>query len=152
MVEQRPFKALVAGSSPAQPTICMAWVYILRGARPILHWRDRKPGAPYRGASARQQSHNASVRRANQLVVAKELGSMTEARNLERTLKGKKNPRLAISILQSAELMEQPRKLSGLVPGSSPGRPKFSHGLGLHLARRSTALHQSLNYPCRLES
>jgi predicted GIY-YIG superfamily endonuclease len=32
MVEQRPFKALVAGSSPAQPTIDMAWVYMLRGS------------------------------------------------------------------------------------------------------------------------
>jgi hypothetical protein len=47
---------------------------------------------------------------------------MVEARKLEQTLKQKKNPRLAISILKSA-VKEQPRKLSGLVPGSSPGRP-----------------------------
>ena len=33
MVEQRPFKALVVGSSPTQPIFCsMAWVYILRGS------------------------------------------------------------------------------------------------------------------------
>ncbi len=35
LVEQCPFKALVQGSSPCQPTIssqAMAWVYILRGA------------------------------------------------------------------------------------------------------------------------
>ena len=31
MVEQRPFKALVVGSSPTQPTFGMAWVYILGG-------------------------------------------------------------------------------------------------------------------------
>src|SRR6266404_1579129 len=32
-VEQRPFKPLVLGSSPSQPTtFLMAWVYLLRGA------------------------------------------------------------------------------------------------------------------------
>jgi hypothetical protein len=37
-----------------------------------------------------------------ELVAAKELPSMAEARKLERAIKRKKNPRLAISILRSA--------------------------------------------------
>jgi hypothetical protein len=38
-----------------------------------------------------------------ELVGAKEVPSMAEARRLERVLKRKKNPRIAISILQSTD-------------------------------------------------
>jgi hypothetical protein len=38
-----------------------------------------------------------------ELVAAKELPSMTEARKLEQTLKRKKNPQIAILILQSTD-------------------------------------------------
>ena len=80
----------------------MAWVYILRG--------DRRY---YIGATENLQRRTAEHKRGNnhttrrfgrqiELVTAKEFPSMVEARKLERTLKRKKNPRLAISILQSA--------------------------------------------------
>ena len=80
----------------------MAWVYILRG--------DRRY---YIGATENLQRRTAEHKRGNnhttrrfgrqiELVMAKELLSMVEARKLERTLKRKKNPRLAISILKSA--------------------------------------------------
>jgi predicted GIY-YIG superfamily endonuclease len=79
----------------------MAWVYILRGVRRY-----------YIGATENLDRRTAEHRRGNnyttrrfgdqiELVVAKELPSMVEARELERVLKRKKNPRLAISILQS---------------------------------------------------
>ena len=60
------------------------------------------------------------------LVAAKQLPSMAEARALERQLKRKKNPQLAISALKSTEnpnQREQPRRLSGLVPGRVPADP-----------------------------
>jgi hypothetical protein len=46
---------------------------------------------------------------------------MAQARAIELTLKRKKNPELAILALQNQ--MEQPRRHSGLVAGSSPVEP-----------------------------
>ena len=51
---------------------------------------------PVRNHTTRQFGRQVEV------VVAKELSSMVKARKLERTLKRKKNPRLAVSILKSA--------------------------------------------------
>ena len=101
-VEQRPFKALVPGSSPGRPTLLMAWVYILRGVRRFYIGAtenlDRRTAEHRRGSNYTTRRFGDQI----ELVVAKELPSMAEARKLEGTLKRKKNPRLAVSILQSA--------------------------------------------------
>ena len=100
----------------------MAWVYILRGARRYYIGAtddlERRIVEHRRGSNHTTHRFEGNI----ELVVAKELPSMAEARKLERNLKRKKNPRLAISILKSVT-KEQSRNLSGLVPGSSPGRP-----------------------------
>ena len=79
----------------------MAWVYILRGST----------GRHYIGSAVDLQArfaqhlrgHTATTKRlgANLQIVAKrEVGTLAEARELERVLKRKKNPRLAIFLLQ----------------------------------------------------
>ena len=80
----------------------MAWVYILRGAH--RYYIGATENLERRLAEHRRGSNHTTRRFGGeiQLVVAKELESMTEARSLERTLKQKKNARLAISILESA--------------------------------------------------
>ena len=103
LVEQRPFKALVPGSSPGRPSeSSMAWVYILRGAH--RHYIGATDNLQRRIAEHKRGSNHTTHRFGTQveLVVAKQLPSMAEARRLEQILKRKKNPRLAISILPSA--------------------------------------------------
>jgi putative endonuclease len=103
MVEQRPFKALVLGSSPSQPTFVMPWVYILRG----------KSGRHYIGSTddlsrrlaEHQRGSNHTTRRLGgevKLVASKQLSTMAKARRLELQLKRKKNPQVAMFILQSS--------------------------------------------------
>ncbi len=79
----------------------MAWVYILRGAR--RHYIGATDNLQRRIAEHKRGSNHTTHGFGTQveLVVAKQLPSMAEARRLEQTLKRKKNPRLAISILQS---------------------------------------------------
>ena len=80
----------------------MAWVYIMRGARRYYIGAtdnlERRTAEHKRGGNYTTHRFGGQI----ELVVAKELPSMGEARKLERTLKRKKNPRLAISILKSA--------------------------------------------------
>jgi predicted GIY-YIG superfamily endonuclease len=80
----------------------MACVYILRGAR--RYYIGATDNLERRMAEHKRGSNHTTHRFGGQieLVVAKELPSMAEARKIERILKQKKNPRLAISILQSA--------------------------------------------------
>jgi len=104
----------------------MAWVYILRGVR--RYYIGATENLSRRMAKHRRGSNHTTLRFGAEvvLVAAKQLPSMAEARALERQLKRKKNPQLAISALKSTEnsnQRERPRRLSGLVPGSSPGRP-----------------------------
>ena len=79
----------------------MAWVYIVRGAQ--RYYIGATENLERRTAEHKCGSNHTTHRFGGQieLIVAKELPSMTEARKLERSLKRKKNPRLAISILQS---------------------------------------------------
>jgi predicted GIY-YIG superfamily endonuclease len=79
----------------------MAWVYILRRDR--RHYIGATDNLQRRITEHERGSNHTTHRFGTQveLVVAKELPSMVDARKLERILKGKKNPRLAISILQS---------------------------------------------------
>jgi predicted GIY-YIG superfamily endonuclease len=79
----------------------MAWVYILRGAR--RYYIGATENLDRRIAEHKRGSNHTTRRFGEQLLVAavKEVPSMTEARALERHLKGKKNPQLAISALNS---------------------------------------------------
>ena len=100
----------------------MAWAYILRGNQ--RYYIDATEDLQRRTAEHKRGSNHTTRRFGNQieLVIAKEVPSMVEARKLERMLKRKKNPRLAISILKSAT-KEQPGNLSGLVPVRVPADP-----------------------------
>jgi predicted GIY-YIG superfamily endonuclease len=79
----------------------MAWVYILQGVR--RYYIGATDNLERRIAEHKRGSNHTTHRIGGQieLVAAKELPSMAEARKLERALKRKKNPRLAISMLQS---------------------------------------------------
>jgi len=79
----------------------MPWVHIVRGDR--RYYIGATENLQQRMAEHQRGSNHTTRRfgRQIELVIAKELPSMVEARKLERTLKRKKNPRLAISILKS---------------------------------------------------
>jgi predicted GIY-YIG superfamily endonuclease len=79
----------------------IAWVYILHGDE--RYYIGATHNLERRAAEHRRGSNHTTHRFGGQieLVVAKEVPSMAEARKLERTLKRKKNARLAISILQA---------------------------------------------------
>ena len=79
----------------------MAWVYILRGAH--RYYIGATENLERRIAEHRRGSNYTTHRFGGEieLVVAKELGSMADARSLERALKRKKNPQLAILALQN---------------------------------------------------
>ena len=78
----------------------MAWVYILQGST----------GRHYIGSTVvldqrlkqHRRGHTHTTRRLGELTLAaaKEVGTLSEARQIERRLKAKKNPRLAIFRLQ----------------------------------------------------
>jgi len=80
----------------------MAWVYILRGTS--RHYIGATDDLQRRITEHKRGSNHTTRRFGSQIevVVAKELSSMVEARKLERAFKQKKNPQLAISILKSA--------------------------------------------------
>ena len=79
----------------------MAWVYILRGGRRYYIGTtdnlDRRIAEHMRGGNHTTRRFGQKV----ELAVARQLPSITEARILERQLKRKKNPRLAILALKS---------------------------------------------------
>ena len=79
----------------------MAWVYILRGAQ--RYYIGATDNLERRMAEHRRGGNHTTHRLGSriELVVAKEVPSMADARKLELVLKRKKNPRLAIAILQS---------------------------------------------------
>ena len=85
----------------------MAWVYILRGGnRYYIGATDnleRRLAEHKRGSNDTTRRFGADV----MLIAANELPSMIEARALERRLKRKKNPHLAISALNSIETLTQ---------------------------------------------
>jgi predicted GIY-YIG superfamily endonuclease len=85
----------------------MAWVYILRGGnRYYIGATDnleRRLAEHKRGSNHTTRRLGADV----MLIAANELPSMIEARALERRLKRKKNPHLAISALNSIETLTQ---------------------------------------------
>jgi len=79
----------------------MAWVYILRGASG-RHYIGSTDNLDRRLREHERGSNHTTRRFAKaELVAAKQMPSMTEARSLETELKKKKNPRLAIFALKS---------------------------------------------------
>jgi predicted GIY-YIG superfamily endonuclease len=120
----------------------MAWVYILKGSS----------GRHYIGSTVdvqdrfgqHKRGHTYTTKRlgeALEIVASKEFPTLTEARRIERMLKRKKNPRgnLLFAVL------EQPRKLSGLV-GSSTLPPGKFRALGW--AESSTLSWQRISASC----
>jgi putative endonuclease len=85
----------------------MAWVYILRGSR--RYYIGATENLDRRITEHRCGSNHTTRRFGEELllVAAKEMPSMTEARSLERQLKRKKNPQLAIFALNSIEKLTQ---------------------------------------------
>ena len=81
----------------------MSWVYFLRGAR--RHYIGATENLQRRTAEHKRGSNHTTLRFGDhiELVATKELPSMTEARKLEKILKRKKSPHVAISILQSTD-------------------------------------------------
>ena len=90
----------------------MAWVYILRGAR--RYYIGATENLDRRIAEHRRGSNHTTRRLGGELLLAaaKEVPSMAEARTLERQLKRKKNPLLAISRLNSTESFTSMRAAS----------------------------------------
>ena len=101
MVEQRPFKALVPGSSPGRPTSGIAWVYILCGSSGRYYIGSTEN--LYRRLSEHQRGSNHTTHRFGdkiELIAASEIPTISDARKLELKLKKKKNPTYAIETLQ----------------------------------------------------
>ncbi len=82
----------------------MAWVYILRGESG-RHYIGSTDNLDRRLREHAQGGTHTTHRLGGQLalIAAKELPSMAEARALERALKRKKNPNLAIHHLNTAQ-------------------------------------------------
>ena len=80
----------------------MAWVYILRGASG-RHYIGSTENLARRLDEHRRGSNHTTRRlgRDIELVASREVGSINTARALEQQLKRKKNPHVAIFLLQS---------------------------------------------------
>jgi predicted GIY-YIG superfamily endonuclease len=74
----------------------MAWIYILRGSTG-RHYIESTVDLEQR-LEQHRRGHTHTTRRLGELTVAaaKEVGTLQEARQIERRLKRKKNPELAI--------------------------------------------------------
>jgi predicted GIY-YIG superfamily endonuclease len=81
----------------------MAWVYILRGRRRYYIGAtddlERRLTEHKRGSNHTSRHFGAEL----VLIAAKQLPSMIDARALERRLKRKKNPQLAVFLLRSSD-------------------------------------------------
>jgi predicted GIY-YIG superfamily endonuclease len=101
VVEQGTHKPLV-GSSNLPPGISiMPWVYILRGSSG-RHYIGSAVDLDARLAQHRR-GHTYTTKRLGErleLVASKQVETLDEARSIERVLKAKKNPQLAIFYLQ----------------------------------------------------
>jgi len=79
----------------------VAWVYILRGSSGRYYIGSTSDLS--RRLEQHRNGHTYSTRRLGmllELAAAREVASLAEARKLERELKRKRNPRLALFLLQ----------------------------------------------------
>jgi predicted GIY-YIG superfamily endonuclease len=101
VVEQGTHKPLVGSSNLPPGSLPMPWIYILKGSSG-RHYIDSAVDLDARLAQHRR-GHTHTTKRLGEnldLVASKEVVTLAEARKIERTLKAKKNPRLAIQALQ----------------------------------------------------
>jgi predicted GIY-YIG superfamily endonuclease len=101
VVEQGTHKPLVGSSNLPPGSLYMAWVYILRGSTG-RHYIGSTVDLDARIAQHRR-GHTHTTKRLDEnleLVASKSVETFTEARQIERILKAKKNPQLAIHYLQ----------------------------------------------------
>ena len=102
MVEQGTHKPLVGSSNLPPGTLNkMAWVYILRGSSG-RHYIGSCVDLDARFAQ-HLRGHTATTKRLGAklaIVTKKQVAALEEARRIERALKRKKNPSLAIYYLQ----------------------------------------------------
>ena len=102
VVEQGTHKPLVGSSTLPPGTSIMPWVYILRGSSG-RHYIGSTVDLDARFAQ-HQRGHTYTTRRLGEkveLVASKQVETLGEARSIERMLKAKKNPKLAIYCLRS---------------------------------------------------
>ena len=101
MVEQGTHKPLVGSSNLPPGSFDMPWVYILRGSN----------GRHYIGSTVELNTRFAQHLRGHthtpkrlgdaiEIIASKEVPTLRDARSIERTLKAKKSPQLAIYHLQ----------------------------------------------------
>ena len=97
-LEQATHNRLVPGSNPGGPTILnMAWAYVSQGSSG-RHCIGSTTGLPRR-LEQHRHGHTYFTRRLGttlELVASLELGVLADARELERQMKRKKNPQLAL--------------------------------------------------------
>jgi predicted GIY-YIG superfamily endonuclease len=100
VVEQGTHKPLVGSSNLPPGSLYMAWVYILRGSSG-RHYIGSTPDLAARLAQ-HSRGHTHTTKRIGdfQVVAQRQYSTLKEARDIERFLKAKKNPRLAIHYLQ----------------------------------------------------
>jgi predicted GIY-YIG superfamily endonuclease len=101
VVEQGTHKPLVGSSTLPPGKNSMACVYILRGSSG-RHYIGSAVDLDARFAQ-HLRGHTHTTKRLGkniEVVASKEVETLTEARRIERTLKAKKNPKLAIYYLQ----------------------------------------------------
>ena len=101
VVEQGTHKPLVGSSTLPPGTLLMPWIYILKGSSG-RHYIGSAVNLDAR-LSQHRRGHTYTTKRLGEnleLVASKEVATLNEARKIERTLKAKKNPRLAIHALQ----------------------------------------------------
>jgi putative endonuclease len=78
----------------------LAWVYILKGATGRHYIGSTLDLAARMAQHARGHTHTTKRLGSLQLVAQREYSTLNEARGIERVLKAKKNPKLAIYFLQ----------------------------------------------------
>jgi predicted GIY-YIG superfamily endonuclease len=101
VVEQGTHKPLVGSSNLPPGMPIMPWVYILRGSSG-RHYIGSATDLEARFAQ-HLRGHTATTKRFGhtiEIVAKKEVPTLPEAREIERLLKGNKNPKLAIYHLQ----------------------------------------------------
>ena len=100
MVEQGTHKPLVGSSNLPPGSVYMAWVYVLRGSSGRHHIGSMPDLAARLAQHCRGHTHTTKRIGDFQILAWREYSTLKEARDIERLLKAKKNPRRAIHYLQ----------------------------------------------------
>jgi hypothetical protein len=101
VVEQGTHKPLVGSSNLPPGRSIMPWVYILRGSSGARYRICRRFGYQISATPAPPYVHTRRLGEKLELVAAKEVQTLNEARSIERFFKAKKNPKLPFIICSS---------------------------------------------------